>query len=125
MKTLIFLFFGRKTFCCQLSIVPILPIEMDHPNSSWKDEETWNLKKEKFRYLDRDIRFKGLGDAEDHRRCFEWEYVRTRHFLGHKFEVNHVHQIYPFYIKSFPKNAYKSHTPKQRTTWEDLRLLRI
>ena len=38
----------------------------NHPYSGWKDEETWNLRKDKTRYLDRDIRFNGLGDAEDH-----------------------------------------------------------
>ena len=41
---------------------------MKHPDSDWKDEETWNLRKDKIVYLDRDIRFNGLEDAEDHRK---------------------------------------------------------
>tara|TARA_B100000989_G_scaffold273901_1_gene232351 strand:+ start:285 stop:1013 length:729 start_codon:yes stop_codon:yes gene_type:complete len=92
---------------------------MDHPNSSWKDDTTWNLKKEKIRFLDRDIRFNDLGDSEDHRKCFEWEYVRTRIVLGHKFKDKLLKQSYPFYVKSFPNKPYKSHAPKQRATWVD------
>jgi len=90
---------------------------MEHPNSDWKDEETWKLCQDKIRYLDRDIRFNGLGDAEDHRKCFEWEYIRTRQFFGHKFEGEHVDQTFPFYLKSFPDKPYKSHSPKQRASW--------
>ena len=89
---------------------------MEHPNTDWKDEETWNLRKDKIGYLDRDIRFNGLGDAEDHRKCFEWEYIRTRMFFGHKLEGEHVDQMLPFYLKSFPEKPYKSHAPKQRAS---------
>ncbi|HAE12398.1 MAG TPA: hypothetical protein DCG39_12220 [Opitutae bacterium] len=93
---------------------------MKHPDSDWKDEETWNLRKDKIVYLDRDIRFNGLEDAEDHRKCFEWEYIRTRMFFGHKFEGEHVDQMFPFYLKSFPEKPYKSHAPKQRASWLDM-----
>lgn len=104
----------------QLTIAPIVTIGMDHPDTNWKDEETWKLRKDKARYLDRDVRFNGLGDAEDHRKCFDWEYVRTRLFLGHKFEGEHVDQRFPFYLKSFPAKPYKSHPLKQRAGWTDM-----
>ena len=93
---------------------------MNHPADDWKDDETFKLSKDKECFLDRDIRFANLGDAEDHRRCFEWEYVRTRIFKGQEFGDEIFKQMYPFYVKSFPDKPYKSHDPKQRATWVDV-----
>ena len=90
---------------------------MDHPSKEWKDQQTWNLSKDKKRFLSRDIRFDGLGDADDHRKCFEWEYIRTRLFKGHSFEMESVKEMYPFYLGSFPSKAYKSHSSKVRKSW--------
>ena len=94
---------------------------MNHPSSDWKDEDTWNLKTEMTRFLDRDIRFSGLLDAEDHRRCFIWENLRTRLFLGHEFNQENIEQMFPFYIKTFPEKPYKSHAPKQRVGWLEMK----
>jgi hypothetical protein len=101
----------------QLTIAPIVTIEMDHPSEDWKDYDTWSLAKSKKRYLGRDIRFEGLGDAEDHRKCFQWEYVRTRLFKGEKFEDKNIDLVHPFYIETFPQKPYMSHAPKVRSKW--------
>ena len=93
---------------------------MDHPSKEWKDEETWNLSKSKKRFLSRDIRFDDLGDSDDHRKCFEWEYIRTRLFKGDSFDTESVKEVYPFYLKSFPSKAYKSHSLKVRKSWADI-----
>ena len=93
---------------------------MNHPAEDWKDDETFKLSKDKVRFLDRDIRFANLGDAEDHRRCFEWEYVRTRIFKGQEFLGELIDQMFPFHLESFPEKPYKSHDPKQRATWVDV-----
>ena len=93
---------------------------MDHPSKEWKDEETWNLSKSKKRFLSRDIRFDDLGVFDDHRKCFEWEYIRTRLFKGDSFDMESLKEVYPFYLKSFPSKAYKSHSLKVRKSWADI-----
>lgn len=93
---------------------------MNHPNSNWKDQETWKLKKEMTRFLDRDIRFSGLSDTDDYRKCFIWEYSRTRIFHGHQFNEQHIEKMFPHYVKTFPDKPYKSHSPKVRNSWKEM-----
>jgi hypothetical protein len=94
---------------------------MNHPCKDWHDTRTYDLKKEKQAHLilDKQIRFKGLtkGDERDHEMCFQWEFNRTRKFLDQTIEDEKNHDLFPFYIDSFPDKPYLSHSPKIRSTW--------
>jgi hypothetical protein len=95
---------------------------MNHPSEEWKDEATfpWELKSEKLRFLDRDIRFKGItiGDSEDYWRCLRWELFRTIAFCKQMPQSFDTDREFPFYIRSFPSRSYLSHKYEVRGRWE-------
>jgi len=95
---------------------------MNHPAEDWKDDTTfpWLLKKEKQRFVDRDIRFKGITerDSEDYWRCLRWELFRTIAFCDKMPPTFDSKREFPFYVSSFPKRSYLSHKYEVRRKWE-------
>ena len=100
---------------------------MNHPNEEWSEYDIGDrfckvLKQDL--PIDRDIRFEGLTphSLEDYRKCFIWEYCRTRIFKGEKLESNK--DFFPFYVTTFPEKAYldDSHSNEIRDKWELLQI---
>jgi len=100
---------------------------MDHPSELWADIRVTGRVETFLRDglpLKRDIRFEGLklNSLEDYRKCFIWEYCRTRIFKGENLESNK--DFFPFYVTTFPEKAYldDSHSNEIRDKWELLQI---
>jgi hypothetical protein len=92
---------------------------MNHPSEEWKDLESFELSKDKKRFICRDIRFNKVepDDLDDHQKCFLWELNRTLLYKDIKVDTEYPQDEFPFYVESFPKKAYLSHPFKQRSIW--------
>ena len=105
----------------QLTIVPIVTIEMDHPSEDWKDENTYpvELKAGLRKEMQKHIHFNRLKDDYDHMACFFWEYHRTVAYLNIEYpaEYSGRENFFPFTENSFPDTPYLSHRLVQRRKW--------
>lgn len=98
---------------------------MNHPSEEWRDETSFpfELKDNKKRFLDRDIRFSSVDkkNEDDLWKCFKWELYRTIAFCN-KMPPSFDRKIeFPFYVSSFPSRSYLSHDFNERSLWTMLR----
>jgi len=102
----------------QLTIAPIVPIEMDHPSTKWLHPEHFPVKLHpSFRdKIGEHICFDGISGEVEAMLCFIWEYQRTILYLG----VDDVaygeagKESFLFQRSSFPQKSYLSHSKQIR-----------
>ena len=102
----------------QLTIAPIVPIEMDHPSTKWQHPEHFPVKLHpNFRgKIGEHICFEGISGEVEAMLCFIWEYQRTIHYLRLDNVTDGVvgKESFLFQQSSFPKKSYLSHSKQIR-----------
>jgi hypothetical protein len=80
---------------------------MNHPSEEWKDLESFELSKDKKRFICRDIRFDKVepDDLDDHQKCFLWELNRTLLYKDIKVDTEYPQDEFPFLCRIISKKS--------------------